>query len=62
METNEHENLTVQNLCDAEKAILRGKYITILVFLKELENFQTHKLTLQANLLKGGGERTANIS
>ena len=29
METNENEDTTVQNLWDAAKAVLRGKYISI---------------------------------
>ena len=29
METNENEDTTVQNLWDAAKAVLRGKYITV---------------------------------
>ena len=29
MEANENENTTVQNLGDAAKAVLRGKYIAI---------------------------------
>ena len=29
MEANENENLTVQNLWDAAKLVLRGKYIAI---------------------------------
>jgi len=29
METNENKNTTVQNLCDAAKVVLTGKYIAI---------------------------------
>ena len=29
LETNDHENMTTQNLCDAAKAILRGKFLAI---------------------------------
>ena len=29
METNENEDTTIQNLWDAAKAVLRGKYIAI---------------------------------
>ena len=29
METNENQNTTVQNLCDAAKVVLRGKSIAI---------------------------------
>ena len=27
LETNDNENMTTQNLCDAAKAVLRGKFI-----------------------------------
>ena len=29
LETNDHENMTTQNLCDAAKAVQRRKFITI---------------------------------
>ena len=35
MEANENENMTVQTLWDAAKAVLRGKYIVIQAFLKK---------------------------
>jgi len=35
METNENENTKIQNLWDAGKAGLRGKFITIQVYLKK---------------------------
>ena len=40
METNENENTTVQDLWDAAKAVLRGKYIAIKVYLKRQEKSQ----------------------
>ena len=46
METNENENTTVQNLWDATKAILGGKYIAIQAFLKNQERSQIYNLTL----------------
>lgn len=46
METNENENTTVQNLWDAAKAVLRGKYIAIQAFLKKQQRFQIRNLTL----------------
>ena len=38
METNENEHTTVQNLWDAAKAVLRGKYITIRTGAANVEN------------------------
>ena len=35
LETNDNENTTTQNLLDAEKAILRGKFIALQSYLKK---------------------------
>ena len=35
LETNDNENTTTQNLGDAVKAVLRGKFIAIQSYLKE---------------------------
>ena len=35
IETNENENTTTQNLWDTEKAVLRGRFITIQAYLKK---------------------------
>ena len=37
LETNENENTTTQKLWDAEKAVLRGKFIAIQSYLKKQE-------------------------
>ena len=52
METNEHEDTTIQNLWDTPKRVLRGKYIAIQTSLKKLEKTQIHKLTLQRKELE----------
>ena len=44
--------MTLQNLWDAAKAILRGKYITIQVHLRKQEKAQINKLTLHLNQLE----------
>ena len=46
MEVNENDNTTTQNLWDAAKALIRGKYIAIQAFLKKEERSQIHNLTL----------------
>ena len=46
MEANENDNTTAQNLWDAAKAVIRGKYIAIQAFLKKEERSQIHNLTL----------------
>ena len=37
LETNDNKNRTIQNLCDAAKAVLRGKFIAIQSYLKKQE-------------------------
>ena len=41
LKTNENENMTHQNLWDAAKLVLRGKFITIQTYLKKQEKPQT---------------------
>ena len=40
LETNDNENMTTQNLWDAAKAVLRGKFIVILFYLNKQENIK----------------------
>ena len=47
LEANENENMTTQNLWDAAKAVLRGKFIAIQSYLKKREKSQKNNLTLQ---------------
>ena len=51
-ETNENELTTTQNLWDTEKALLRGKFIAIQAYLKNIEIFQPHNLTLHLQELE----------
>ena len=37
LETNDKENITIQNLWDAAKAVLRGKFIAVQSYLKKQE-------------------------
>ena len=46
LETNDNENTTTQNLWDAAKAALRGKFIATQSYLKKQEKHQTDRLTL----------------
>ena len=50
METNDNEDTTIQNLWDAVKAILRGKFIMIWTFLKKEKS--QNNLTYQLNELE----------
>ena len=49
LETNDNESTTTQNLWDAAKAVLRGKFIAIQSFLKKEEKHQIDNLTLHLN-------------
>ena len=49
---NDNEDTTLQNLWDAAKAILRGKFIAIQVHLKKQEKAQINKLTLHLKQLE----------
>ena len=49
IEMNENENTTTQNLWDTVKAVLRGKFIAISVYLNKQEKSQINNLTLHQN-------------
>ena len=49
VETNEYEHTTVQNLWDTAKAVLRGKFIAILAYLKNIEKPQINNSTSKRN-------------
>ena len=46
LETNENEHTTTQNQGDTAKAVLRGKFIALQVYLKKVEKSQISNLTL----------------
>ena len=46
LETNDNGNTMIQNLWDAAKAVLRGKFIAIQSYLKKQEKSQINNLTL----------------
>ena len=41
-ETNDNENMMIQNLWDAAKAVLSGKFIAIQAYLKKQEIGRAH--------------------
>ena len=45
LETNDNENTMAENLWDAAKAVLRGKFITIQSYFKKQETSQINNLT-----------------
>ena len=46
LEANDNENTTIQNVWDAAKAVLRGKFIAIQAYLKKQEKSQINNLML----------------
>ena len=52
LETNENKFTTVPNLCDTVKTVLRGKFIVIQTYLKNIETFQMNNLTLHLEELE----------
>ena len=49
LETNENENMTIQNLWDAAKAVLRGKFIPIQSYLKTPKTTGKSRTNKQTN-------------
>ena len=58
LETNDNENTTTQNLWDAAKAVLRGKFIAIQSYLKKQEKHQIDNLTLHLKQLEKEEQKT----
>ena len=52
--TNENGNTTTQNLWDSVKAVLRGRFIAIQVYLKKQEKNQINNQNLHLNQLEKG--------
>ena len=52
LETNDNRDTTTQNLWDAAKAVLRGKFIAIQPYLKKQETSQINILTLHLKQLQ----------
>ena len=62
LETNDNENMTTQNLCDAAKAVLRGKFIATQSYLRKQEKHRIDNLTLHLKQLKKRRIRTTKKS
>ena len=62
LETNDNENTTAQNLWDAAKAILRGKFIAIQSYLKKQETSQINNLTLHLKQLEKEEQKTPKLA
>ena len=62
LETNDNENMTTQNLWDAAKVVLRGKFIAIQSYLKKEEKHQIYNLTLHLKQLEKEEQKNPKIS
>ena len=63
LETNDNENTVTQNLWDAAKAVLRGKFTAIQSYLKKQETSQINNLTLHLKQLeKEEQKKNPNVS
>ena len=62
LETNENENTTIQNLQDATKAILRGKFMVIQIYLRKQEKSQMNNLTLYLKQLEKEEQTKPKVS
>ena len=62
LETNDNENTTTQNLWDAAKAVLRGKFIAIPSYFKKQETSQIKNLTLHLKQLEKEEQKDLKVS
>ena len=62
LKANDNENVTTQNLWDAVKAVLRGKFIAIQSYLKKQEKIQINYLTLHLKQLEKEQKKTPKVS
>ena len=62
LETNDNENTMTQNLWDAAKAVLRGKFIAIQAYLKKQETSPINNLTLHLKQLEKEEQKTPRVS
>ena len=58
LETNDNENTMTENLWNAAKAVLRGKFIEIQSYLKKQETSQINNWTLHLKQLEKEEEKT----
>ena len=62
LETNDNENTTIQNLWDAAKAVLRGKFIAIQAYLNKQEKSQINNLSLHLKELEKEEQTKPKVS
>ena len=62
IETNDNENSMIQNLWEAAKAVLRGKFIAIQAYLKKQETSQINNLNLHLKQLEKEEQKNPKVS
>ena len=62
LETSDNGDTTTQNLWDAAKALLRGKFIAIQSYLKKRETSQINNLTLHLKRLEKEEQKTPRLA
>ena len=62
LETNDNENMMIQNLWDAAKAVLREKFIATQSYLKKQETSQINNLTLHLKQLEKEEQKNPTVS
>ena len=62
LETNDNENTMIQNLWDAAKAVLRGKFIAIQSYLKKQEKAQINNLTIHLKQLEKEEQKNPKLA
>ena len=62
LETNDNENTMTQNLWDAAKAVLRGKFIAIQSYPKKQETSQINNLTLHLKQLEKEEQKSPKLA
>ena len=62
LEANDNEHMTIQNLWDAAKAVLRGKFRAIQAYLKKQEKSQINNLTLHLKELEKEEKRNPKLA
>ena len=62
LDTNDNENTTAQNLWDAAKAVLRGKFIATQSYLRKQETSQINNLTLHLKQLEKEEQKTPKLA
>ena len=62
IEMNENENTTTQNLWETVKAVLRGRFIAIQVYLKKQEKSQINNLILHLKQLEKEEMKNPRVS